>query len=152
MDQFRNILGRCNLHDLGYKGARYTWTNGQQGLGLTRERLDRAVANEEWCAMYRKANVHVLAARSSDLAPLLLQFSPRKEARVNYNRRFKFEAKWQLEDEYSNILEGAWKNKQTEDQTRGSVLHVVQNKLVTCQSLLTRWSGRKYGDSRKILK
>jgi hypothetical protein len=102
--------------------------------------------------MYREANVHVLAARSSDHAPLLLQFSPRKEEMVNYDRRFKFKAKWRLEDEYNNILEGAWKDNQTDDQTGGSALHVVQKKLVTCQSILMGWSGRKYGDSRKILK
>ena len=57
-----------------------------------------------------------------------------------------------MEDEYNNILEGAWKDNQTEVQIGGSVLHVVQNKLVMCQSILMRWSGRKYGDSRKRLK
>jgi hypothetical protein len=45
MDLFQSTLRECNLWDLGYKGQKYTWTNGREGRALTLERLDRAVAN-----------------------------------------------------------------------------------------------------------
>jgi endonuclease/exonuclease/phosphatase (EEP) superfamily protein YafD len=79
MDRFRNVLTGCNLHDLGYKGARFTWTNCRQGGGFTKERLDRALANAEWRTLYQEVTVHILAARSSDHKPLLVEFTKVRE-------------------------------------------------------------------------
>jgi hypothetical protein len=52
--------------------------------------------------------VHILAARTSNHKPLLLQFSQEKEERMEFYRSFKFEAKWQLEDEFGDLVEKTW--------------------------------------------
>lgn len=58
--------------DLSFSGRRYTWTNGQQGLGLIKERLDRAVANDAWIMEFPKTLVVQLKRELSDHCPILL--------------------------------------------------------------------------------
>jgi hypothetical protein len=52
MDQCMNALDECYLKDLGYKGSMHTWTNGRHDENFIKERLDRAVANIEWTALF----------------------------------------------------------------------------------------------------
>lgn len=65
-----------------------------------------------------------------------------------HHRRFKFESKWHLDGEYSTILEEAWQNK----SSGVSAMQAVQGKLECCQRALSQWSGRKYGNTEKLLK
>jgi exonuclease III len=143
MDQFREALEGCNLHDLGFTGAPFTWNNGRHDESFVKERLDRAVANMEWKAIFQEVRVFVLAARASDHKPLLLQYTEVVEGRQDYYRGFKFEAKWHLDEEYNSIMEEAWHEGTTGDTN----LQTVQNKLVKCQNCLTRWSSAKYGNA-----
>ncbi|XP_058210040.1 uncharacterized protein LOC131322655 [Rhododendron vialii] len=43
--------------DLGYMGAKYTWTNGRLGLANVQNRLDRALSNEEWRSLFPEGNI-----------------------------------------------------------------------------------------------
>jgi exonuclease III len=148
MDQFRNALVNCQLTDLGFIGSKYTWTNCRSDGNFVKERLDRAVANSEWRAIYQEASVHILAARASDHKPLILQFSQDKEERMEFYRSFKFEAKWQLEDEFGGLVEKTWQG----DNDGNPGLQLVQNKLAACQRSFSRWSCMKYGNADKIIK
>jgi endonuclease/exonuclease/phosphatase family metal-dependent hydrolase len=47
MENFRNVLSHCNLHDLGFTGLPWTYNNKQKGKKNVRVRLDRAVASPE---------------------------------------------------------------------------------------------------------
>jgi hypothetical protein len=148
MQLFRNVLETCNLHDLGYRGAKYTWTNCRYGGGFIKERIDRVVANTEWSAIYREVVVDVLAARSSDHKPILVNFGLGERFQPMKHRRFKFEAKWHLDDEYCSILNEAWGEEIAEE----SAMQIVKRKLENCKVPLSRWSGRKYGDPEKAIK
>lgn len=57
LDDFRITLMDCYLHDLGYSGAHFTWSNRREGEGLIIERLDRCVGNSEWCQLFLRAAV-----------------------------------------------------------------------------------------------
>lgn len=46
MDEFRLVLESCKLVDLGFIGYPYTWNNKRPGAANTKQRLDRAVAND----------------------------------------------------------------------------------------------------------
>jgi endonuclease/exonuclease/phosphatase family metal-dependent hydrolase len=84
---------------MGFKGSKYTWTNRQSDGTFTKERLDRAMANKEWRSMFKEVVVHVLAGRTSDHKPLLIECTEKGEEKVRGKRGFKFEAKWMLDEE-----------------------------------------------------
>lgn len=51
MEAFQNTLVDCGLSDMGNRGPKFTWSNCQEGAGFIKERLDRVVANQEWCGL-----------------------------------------------------------------------------------------------------
>ncbi|KAF5458927.1 hypothetical protein F2P56_022920 [Juglans regia] len=77
IDDFRNVLQDCQLWDLGFTQGKYTWSNFRQDHNFTKERLDRAIANSEWCAMFGGGEVQVLASSTSDHCPILMNVGNR---------------------------------------------------------------------------
>ena len=75
------------------------------------------MANNEWCSIFKEVTVHVLAARCSDHKPLLAYFSEEQEERVSYQKEFKFEASWLMDEEYQTIIQDTWYNSTTKAST-----------------------------------
>lgn len=57
MKGFRETIATSGLSDLGYRGSRYTRNNRRDDAGFTNERLDRVLANSEWCTMFNNVVV-----------------------------------------------------------------------------------------------
>lgn len=72
MKKFQSILHDCDLSDLGYRGPKYTWSNGRKGQDYAKERLDRGVANSTGCNLFPAAEVLVDSTVNSDHAVLML--------------------------------------------------------------------------------
>lgn len=104
MVDFQDTLETCRLHDLGYSGAKFTWSNGREGNHFIQERLDRALGNDEWRDMFPESQVEVLAARSSDHAPLLVVC----RNRVDHDRRnlypFRYERGWGKQKNQRDVI------------------------------------------------
>lgn len=49
---FTYFIHQNHLINVGYKGPSYTWTNGHGFENLIRQRLDRVLANPEWCIVF----------------------------------------------------------------------------------------------------
>jgi hypothetical protein len=101
MAAFQKVLDDCRLLDLGFTGPKYTWCNGRLGNGITRERLDRAVANIEWSGIFDMVSVEVLPQTKYDHNPLLVFFSKNNELTWRKWRQFRYEASWEKHREYS---------------------------------------------------
>lgn len=71
MEDFKGALEDCRLSDLGAPRPKFTWHNGRQGSDFTKERLDRVVANQQWCEIFPYAEASVLANKASHHNPLL---------------------------------------------------------------------------------
>lgn len=146
MERFRSVLEVCNLGDLGFRGSKFTWTNCREAGQFMKERLDRATANPEWCALYRQVDVSVLAARSSDHKPLLVSFS-NSRSRRRQSRLFRYEAKWDHDEECAAVIPKAWRGI-----TSGtSALQSTRLKLQCCQTALTSWNSVKYRNVEKSI-
>jgi hypothetical protein len=133
---------------MSFKGSKYTWTNGRSDSTFTKERLDRVVANKEWRSMFKEVVIHVLAGRTSDHKPLLIECTEKGEEKVRGKKGFKFEAKWMLDEECNNIIHDAWEGI----GPLQNPVYNVYSKLERCQGDLSRWSRRKFGNNEEELK
>jgi len=138
MERFRTTLVDCNLGDLGFQGSKFTWSNSRDSEEFIKERLDRAVATPRWCEGFPNAAVEVLSVSNSDHKPLLLIME------VDYrkpNRLFRYEAKWNLDEECQKVIQQLWNEA---DTGRDSMEEVLQN-LDRSRETLNGWSRNKFG-------
>jgi hypothetical protein len=133
-------LEDCGLSDLGFLGPKFTWTNGQQGGNFLQERLDRAVANCAWCALFHNREVRVLAARTSDHNPVMVSVFESADKRLSFHSRFKFEAHWLADAECLGVIDDAW----VDGEQNEAGLCSISEKLQQCKRKLLRWSDRKF--------
>ncbi|XP_031110533.1 uncharacterized protein LOC116014727 [Ipomoea triloba] len=69
----RNWIFKEGLIDIGFFGARYTWTRGRDNATFTGARLDRALCKMEWITQYPTTKVTHLTRICSDHSPLLVE-------------------------------------------------------------------------------
>ena len=96
LDAFCEPLELCNLVDLGFIGYKFTWNNRRLGAANTKERLDRAVANEVWRSKFPGTIVTHIISYASDHLPLILQNHVPPKSIYKGRRGFKFEEAWLL--------------------------------------------------------
>ncbi|KAL7249456.1 hypothetical protein ACSBR1_011617 [Camellia fascicularis] len=70
--RFAERINNCNLIDLGSVGPRLTWTINRKGLANTMERLDRAMSNDKWRALFPEGIVRTLPRTYLDHSPLVV--------------------------------------------------------------------------------
>lgn len=71
--KFAAHINNSNLIDLGSAGPKFTWNNGRQGMANIQKRLDRALCNEEWNALFPEGMV-LWSKPSLGLIPIMLLF------------------------------------------------------------------------------
>lgn len=69
---FGDLNNINRLFDLDYSGPAYTWTNKRFSSSPVFERLDRCLANAEWCTIFPNTNVFNLPIILGDHAPILV--------------------------------------------------------------------------------
>ncbi|KAL8507009.1 hypothetical protein ACS0TY_017768 [Phlomoides rotata] len=135
MDTFRQTISDLNLHDLGFQGNKFTWSNNSEGIDNIQVRLDRAFANSMWRVIFPKARVFHLLRFKSDHAPILVdcEFSNSIGARKrrNFERVFRFEKMWLEKDECVEIVAKGWNRENT-------LLNFLDRTL-RCETQLKSW-------------
>jgi hypothetical protein len=105
MRAFNAYVKQCGLFDLGYSGPAYTWTNKRFSSTPVFQRLDRGLANAEWCGVYPNTNVFNLPIMFGDHAPILISTESQfRRPKLN----FKFENWWTMEHDFQDIAKNAW--------------------------------------------
>jgi hypothetical protein len=104
MQEFRNCVSSCELHDMGCTGDKFTWRRAE-----VRERLDRAVCNSDWKLLFPLASVSNEPHFRSDHRPVLVdtEFYDANLIRRRSGGR-KFEARWLAEESVNEIVKTAW--------------------------------------------
>lgn len=89
MDAFRGAIDGCGLCDLGYRGSWFTWKRGKTIATFVRERLDRFLADMNWCNIFPHFSVKHLPIFHSDHAHIILSASDSR-LREGKGKLFKF--------------------------------------------------------------
>ncbi|KAK3211832.1 hypothetical protein Dsin_016538 [Dipteronia sinensis] len=84
---FREAVEDCGLEDMGFVGARFTWSNKRDGTAAIAERLDRSICNKEWRDMFPNSVVRHLDFWKSDHQPLVLECLDKITHRGNGNSK-----------------------------------------------------------------
>nr|KYP46734.1 Retrovirus-related Pol polyprotein LINE-1 [Cajanus cajan] len=118
---FRNCINQCQLVDLGFNGAPFTWRRGNLF-----ERLDRALASYDWRVLFPEALISHFNPLKSDHCPILLRLRPDQPMRHS-RRPFRFEAAWLTHEDFPNIIQNGWNAKDNWIQRIGHTKKILMD-------------------------
>lgn len=90
MEKFRRVVLDCDLTDLGFSRAWYTWERGNFSSNNIRERLDRGFANDAWMICFPNWNLQHLTHSISDRSPIFIKLEV--DSMPLRTKQFRFEA------------------------------------------------------------
>ncbi|XP_031111936.1 uncharacterized protein LOC116015911 [Ipomoea triloba] len=99
------------------------------------EKLDKVLANPDWCDTFPYAAVTNILTRTSDHSTLYLRVRDGRARPRGPRRRFRFEMAWLYDDGCRRQVEGAW-----EEGKEGGLLRCLEH----CGHKLLRWGGDRY--------
>ena len=147
IEAFRDALSFCELADLGCRGAKFTWNNGQEGEFFIPARLDRGIANSEWRALYPEVNISTEVVLNSDHMPLLFSLDAIGHG-GGRKRMFRYESQWVKEKGSKKVIEKVWQKKyHSRDKWTN-----IKCKLDYCSNGLLRWRKKEVGATETILR
>ncbi|KAF7842396.1 reverse transcriptase [Senna tora] len=139
----QTFLFDCELVDLGFKGPKFTCSNGQLDWRHVKERHDRALCNLAFRRGFQKVQVLHLDKVGSDHCPLLLilEFCETKAP-----RSFKFEAIWLEHPDILDVVGNAWLPIPSGEYAMPDLL---LKSLDACRKALIEWSKVEFPNNRK---
>lgn len=103
--QMMFFADECGLHNIPARGDPFTWCNMRQTADLILVRLDRFVCSFGWQEKFQNVVAENLGYFWSDHRPVLLRLSSEPiPVMTHFPKRFTFEHKWFLEDDFNDIF------------------------------------------------
>lgn len=99
------MMNQCGLIDLGAHGPKWTWNNKRVGMANIKERLDRFLANTQWCSRFPNAQVIHLPYYDSNHRVLLIDLEPK---RIFKPRPYRLEDVWTEDSRFTEVVKKAW--------------------------------------------
>ncbi|KAL8100581.1 hypothetical protein AgCh_032729 [Apium graveolens] len=138
IEGFNKAVSDCNLVDLDLIGHQFTWEKSRGTARWIEVRLDRAMVDSRWQAIFQLAQLFNLEVTISDHNPIFL--NPTAEVRYAPKRRFRFENAWLTDPMCFELVQNNW-------QKDGSM--AIQNKLEGCKEVLEEWGMGLTGNFKK---
>ncbi|CAJ2632963.1 unnamed protein product [Trifolium pratense] len=136
---FRDAVVDAGLIDIELVGYPFTWFKSLGTERAVEEKLDRAMANIEWCNLFTHAALECLTTTASDHYPLHLSWVQR-DTDNRPPKKFKFENSWLLEPNFKQFMHQTWNSAEGP---------LVTQKLNNCATSLTKWSAANCQKTRK---
>jgi hypothetical protein len=136
--------------DLGFSGPMFTWSNKQEGDALVQVRLDRAVVNGAFSALFDDCSVENIINTTSDHHAILIRlanFNDREE-RKPVQSGFRYEEAWLQAPDYRDTVERIWKATNNIPKSLQSMLDIMQFMAASLQD----WSRVSFGSVRSEIK
>ncbi|KAJ0976534.1 hypothetical protein J5N97_012008 [Dioscorea zingiberensis] len=128
---FNDFINDNELHDLGFHGSPFTWTNNQSGLARRWARLDRFFANTSLLGILDTFVVNHLPRTASDHSPILLTA---KFYEYHYRKIFRFENYWLEHENCHQTVSKAWNFR-----PNSTPMHAFNHLLNRTRKSLTKW-------------
>ncbi|XP_074299500.1 uncharacterized protein LOC141630614 [Silene latifolia] len=106
MEQFQECVSLCCMDDISATGALYTWSNKQAASDRVYSRLDRAMGNLEWMAMYGDYIAHFHPEGLFDHCPCTVVH---RRADLGGKRNFKYFNMWGSAEEFKPSVLQVWR-------------------------------------------
>ena len=109
MQEFRDVIDECGFRDLGFIGNKFTWHKIVMGGNTVWERLDRAIANGDWVALFSASKVSHLECGCSDHKPIIIHplVIP-----IWHHKPWRFEQVWLQDEGCHKTVEEVWRSVQ----------------------------------------
>ncbi|KAJ1415409.1 Zinc finger, CCHC-type [Sesbania bispinosa] len=133
---FRQFLEDTGLMDLELKGSKYAWSSNPRNGFVTKEKLDRILANWSWRALFQHAMALAIPPISSDHSPLI--FWPHPE--LKSGREFQYEAYWEEHEDCDRIIQEGWFGDSHENDPWEKYLKRTRN----CKHALSAWHSKTF--------
>ena len=128
---FHSFVKACGLFDLGFSGPAYTLTNRCFSSEPLFQRLDRCLANHEWCMLYPNTNVYNMPLLHCFSDHALILCSTDGKARKVRNT-FKFVNWWRKEQDFQSHAKACWVQSASQS-FHHRTNHLAKNLKVWCR-------------------
>ena len=118
---FSNWFHNNGIHELQFKGPKYTWSRGSLS-----KRLDRAMCNKAWFLQNYNASVLHLPKVASDHRPILIRFDQNSQNN-NFPKLFHFMATWLTDSRFTDFTKTHWQNGVPYDRAVSEFIQQVQH-------------------------
>lgn len=141
MRHFQDVVQDCDLSDLAYVGPCFTWWN-HQDVNPVGKKLDRALINNEWLAMFPQSFATFKPGGVSDHARCWVQIS---DVQTGVRKPFKFFNYLSTIESFIDTVAGSWFSTPPLFHSRAA-LHLLQRKLKLLKPILRALNNTHYGD------
>ncbi|XP_042958194.1 uncharacterized protein LOC122293787 [Carya illinoinensis] len=152
MEIFRKAIMDCSLNSNLTQGPFFTWSNNKRVGDFTKEKLDRALANNNWLHCFNDSCCQVILAKKSDHSPILIHVGNKTSQSPSKAHLFRFEAAWNMKEGISTIIKEAWGKV----VVGGDAAATMNKRLLNCCLALKKWNGsninKASGDIKKKMK
>ena len=138
---FSEVVNRCQLEDLGFRGGTYMWDNYREDLTNVRAHLDRALATLSWLEWFSNTMVFHGISSYSDHAPIIVHIVEEGPRCRQKRRPRRFEEKWATHPNCEAITQNAWRQV----TPAASPMFVLCEKIKVCREELFKWSSETFG-------